>query len=281
MGNATILLLMNKDTPDDTVAELAEASTSSGGHLSCLIVGSGPSLSYSAYGIPPYGALNIPDNWGDEIEIAHQRQNQRVQEVKELLSRGDYSGDVQSAFCVSSEIRYHVARKACVSDVAYVAPNLRDTPEEWHEIAHGVLFQSPVGLMLNGRPEIQPKRVFVAWDGSTAAARAVHLALPYLKASEDVIIGCFDPVTMPGADGANPGSDVAAWLSHHRCRVTVSQFPSGGKEIALCIQDRARETGADLVVMGAYGHSRMLQAIFGGTTRTMTEQTEFPVFMAH
>ena len=109
----------------------------------------------------------------------------------------------------------------------------------------------------------------------------MHVALPYLRAAKQVVVACFDPVSTVESDGADPGTDVAAWLSHHGCKVTVSQFPTGGREVAQCILDRAREQGADLVVMGAYGHSRMIEAILGGTTRTMIEQTDMPVLMAH
>ncbi|MFY0312091.1 universal stress protein, partial [Leisingera sp. D0M16] len=91
----------------------------------------------------------------------------------------------------------------------------------------------------------------------------------------------FDPDLTDERDGEDPGTDAAAWLSHHGCNVTVSQFPSGGRDVGPAIQDRAREAGADLVVMGAYGHSRLREAVFGGTTRTMIEQTELPVLFAH
>jgi len=281
MKNATTLMLIDVDTPDSVIANEAEISAQNQIHLSCLILGSGPELSYSTLGIPPYGMPSIPEDWGDQIEAAHQKQNERVQQVEQILSRSNVSGDVQSAFCVTSEFRLHVARKACISDIACIAPNLRDAQDTWREAAHGVLFLSPIGLMLNGSPGSPAKHVFIAWDSSKAAARAVHAALPYLKTAYDVVIACFDPVATADADGADPGTGLAAWLSHHGCKVTVSQFPSGGKEIAQCIMDRARETGADLAVMGAYGHARMLQAIFGGTTRKMIGQTALPVLLAH
>lgn len=281
MKNTTTLFLMTEETPDATVTEFAEASAATGAHLGCLIIGAGPALPYSSYGVPPYGTLNVPDDWGEQLDIARKRQNARMHEVEQLLARSNVSGDVQSAFCVISEIRHHVGRKACVSDIAHIASNLRDAPEIWRETIHGVLFQSPIGLMLNATPGPHAKRIFIAWDSSKPAARAVHVALPTLKEAEEVVVACFDPVTTPDDAGADPGIGLATWLSHHGCTVTVSQFPTGGKEVARCIQDRARESGADLVVMGAYGHARMLQAVFGGTTRSMTEQTHLPVLLAH
>jgi nucleotide-binding universal stress UspA family protein len=96
-----------------------------------------------------------------------------------------------------------------------------------------------------------------------------------------VTIGVFDPVASKDHDGENPGSDVARWLSHHGCHVNLQQYPSGGQEIGDCIQKRSAETGADLVVMGAYGHSRMRQTVFGGTTRSVIDQTDFAALLAH
>jgi len=82
-------------------------------------------------------------------------------------------------------------------------------------------------------------------------------------------------------DGESPGSDLAEWLSRHGCNVKVAQYPSGGKEIGDCIIGRAKEMGADLVVMGAYGHSRLREDLFGGTTRTLIEPQDLAVLLAH
>jgi nucleotide-binding universal stress UspA family protein len=110
--------------------------------------------------------------------------------------------------------------------------------------------------------------VFLASDSSEGAASAAHAALPYLKAAKEVVVGCIGPVMTNERDGQDPGTDVASWLSHHGCKVTVSQFPSGGRDIGRCVLARAQEIGADLVIMG-------------GTTRSMIEQTNLPVFLAH
>ena len=82
-------------------------------------------------------------------------------------------------------------------------------------------------------------------------------------------------------DGEDPGSDVGTWLSRHGCNVTVQQYPSGGKLISTAIIDNAEEFGADLVVMGAYGRSRLLERVFGGTTQEMLDKKALPVLFAH
>lgn len=281
MDRRTILFVMNTETPEEQISEAANAAAKGQHHLACLVLGAAPALPIYAYGVPPYGGMNIPDNWSELVALARQDQDVRVNEVEALLARSGASGHVQSVMCATVDIKNYVATAARVSDEAFIAANLRETPELLREAAYGVLYNAPIGLRLNGALSQPVTRVFVAWDSSAAASSAVHTALPYLKEAQDVLIGCIDPIMTDENDGQDPGTDVAAWLSHHGCSVTVSQFPSGGLGVDRCIQDRAREFGADLIVMGAYGHARMIQVVFGGTTRSMIEQTEIPVLLAH
>jgi nucleotide-binding universal stress UspA family protein len=281
MNRQTVLFVMNAATPDAQISEVAEATAAADNHLICHILAPAPALPIYAYGVSPYGGMNIPDNWSELVAEAQEKQQDRVQEIEALLARSNASGDVQSGLCVTGDIKHRVAQVARVSDEAFLAASLRDTPEMLREAASGILFYSPIGFRINGSLAQSTKRVFVAWDSSQAASSAVHAALPYLKEAQEVVIGCIDPVMTPERDGQDPGTDLAAWLSHHGCKVTVSQFPGGGLPVGQCIQDRANEVGADLVVMGAYGHARMLQTVLGGTTRSMVKQTQLPVFLAH
>lgn len=281
MHRRTILFIMNNETPDTQIAQAAEAAALDEIHLVCLLLGQAPALPMYAYGVPPYGGMNIPDNWSETVKEAQKKQRARVDAVEAILAKSNASGNVHSALCATLDVKHHVSRHARVSDEAFLADNLRDNPDVMREAIAGVLFHSPISLRLNGSVGQKADRVFVAWTSSEAASAAVHAALPYLKEASEIVIACFDPVMTAAADGQDPGVDVAEWLSHHGCNVTVSQFPSGGLEIGRAIQDRAAETGADLVVMGAYGHARMIQTILGGTTRTMIEQTDLPLLLAH
>ena len=281
MNRRTTLFMMNSETTDAEIMQAAETAASSQNHLNCLLLALAPTLPVSAYGVPPYGGIDIPDNWGDLVSEAKNALKQRVEDVETLLNRASVSGHVGSVLCPSADIKHRVGRWARVSDESVFSDALRTSPTLLREAAYGVLYQSPIGLRLNASTAADTNRVMVAWDSSKAASRAVHVALPYLKSAKEVSIACIDPVMTTEGDGEDPGTDVGAWLSHHGCNVTVSQFPSGGREIARCIQDRATEFGADLVVMGAYGHARMLQAVFGGTTKSMIEQTKLSVLLAH
>lgn len=281
MNRRTILFVMDTDTADDQISDAAQACARDQNHLICLVLAGAPVLPMYSYGVPPYGGMNIPDHWPDSVAEAQAAQAERIDAVEALLAQANAPGDVVSALCVTQDIKHHVARVARVCDEALLAANLRDTPDFMREAASGVLFHAPIGLRVNGSLAAPIERVFVSWDSSQAAAAAAHAALPHLKNAKEVLIGCIDPVMSADRDGQDPGTDIAAWLSHHGCTVTVSQLPSGGREVGQCIKDRALEFGADLVVMGAYGHARMIQTVLGGTTRFMMDQSEVPVLFAH
>lgn len=281
MNNSTTLFILSDDTPDSVIAERAAQAASSNTHLHCLLVGPSPIIPTYIYSVPPYGFPSIPDDWTEQVAKANAAKQKRAAQVSEILAKNGASAEVTHTVCAIHEISHVVATHAVACDIATIADDLRDSADIFREAVNGILLQSPIGLILNTSPENTFKKVFVAWDTGKAAARALHDALPYLKAANEVIIACFDPIMTGGTESIDPGTDIAAWLSHHGCHVTLSQYPSGGVEIGQCIQDRATEVGADLVVTGAYGHSRMRQAVFGGTTRSLLNQTKLPLFLSH
>ncbi|WP_050929759.1 universal stress protein [Aestuariivita boseongensis] len=281
MKRRTILFVMNMKTDDHEITDVAEMAASQDHHLLCLVLDVAPALPAYSYTVPPYGGLNIPDNWQETLTSAQDNLKARGDAVEKLLARSNASGDVQVALTATLDAKHVVARFARVSDEAIFSQNLRETSDLMTEAASGVLFHSPIGFRINANLAKSPQCIFVAWDSSEAASAAVHAALPHLLEAREVIICCIDPVTTLDRDGQDPGTDVAAWLSHHGCTVTVAQFPSGGRSVADCIQDRAEEAGADLIVMGAYGQARMIQTVLGGTTRSMVRQTKYPVFLSH
>lgn len=281
MNHKTLLFVIDKKTDDNVIAEVAESARAHQTHLVCLLLGSPVPLPYYAFGAPPYGEMFVPDKWVELLEEERSIRETRVEAINNTLERAGASGEVQTVISADADIKHDVARRARICDIAHIAQNVRDDKNLFNGAAYGVLFKTPIGLVLNSDPLSEKNNIFVAWNSSQAASSAIHSALPFIKKAESVTIGCFDPEMTSELDGEDPGTDVAAWLSHHGCNVTVLQLPSGGREVAQCIHDRAREAGADLVVMGAYGHSRTREAVFGGTTRTMMEQTDIPVLLAH
>jgi nucleotide-binding universal stress UspA family protein len=124
--------------------------------------------------------------------------------------------------------------------------------------------------------------VVVAWDGSREATRAVHDALPLLQRAEKTTI-----VTLNGLKGEPrgsriPGADIALVLARHGVKADVVELDAAdGVPPGDMLLSYASRLNADLVVMGAYGHSRWQELVMGGATRSMLQSMTVPVLMSH
>jgi nucleotide-binding universal stress UspA family protein len=122
------------------------------------------------------------------------------------------------------------------------------------------------------------KRVLVAWNASAQAARAVTDALPLLAAAQSVEVVAFGE---GGDHGELPGADLALFLARHGVKATAARQSAEGIDVGSQILSRAADSDADLIVMGAYGHSRMRELALGGATRSLLDAMTVPVLMAH
>lgn len=284
MKNSTLLIIMGTGSSLPALGKQLEAVRTLPAHAKILLVGETPAFPYYAMGYPPYGTTVVPEEWQNAIAENKAALQTKSDEIETLLAQHDVSGEVCILARERSQIADAVSRHAMICDMAIVADDLRTPDTLFRQVVYGVLFQSPIGIMLNDQnlaALCAPKKVLVAWNTQLHSARAVHQALPLLRQAEEVVIATVDPVTSEFRDGEDPGVDIAKWLSHHGCNVDVQQYPSGGQPIGDSILKRTKEVGADLIVMGAYGHSRTREALFGGTTRTLIEQTDQAVFLAH
>jgi nucleotide-binding universal stress UspA family protein len=123
--------------------------------------------------------------------------------------------------------------------------------------------------------------VLVAWSATREAARAVTDALPLLRRARRVVVTAVDAQPSPGGHGESPGADIAVYLARHGVSAEVAPAASGGADPGTVILSRAHDQGADLIVMGAYGHSRVRQIMLGGATRTVLQSMTLPVLMSH
>lgn len=282
MKNQTLLFLMTEQTSDAELRQIADYASTESSRLVCLLLSQMPTQPMNAFGAFPYGGFEVSDQWVEELGQTRERLKDHVDRLEALLQSQGVSGEVQVVLSGQADVRAEVARRAMVCDVAIASAALRDAEGGiFNDSAYSVLFESPIPLMLNATPMKTPARIFVCWDTQLPAARAIHASLPLLVRSEEVILASFDPIATEHADGEDPGADLAKWLSHHGCKVTLNQYSSGGDWIGSAIQKRAAEVGADLIVMGAFGKSRLRERVFGGTTRIMIDQKDMAVFLAH
>lgn len=281
MAHETALFCCDIHTSNDVLKAAAEAAREQNTHLAVLMFAKLPLIPLGAYGAVPYGSIAIPDGWPETLKTAQKDLHAHVDATKAIMSNAGTSADIRPLLSEVGSIRHTVALSARTCDVAYLAANLREADGVFNEMLYGVLFQSPIGAMINAAPAAAQNRIMLAWNDSLSSSRAAHLARRRFRDAKEVHVVCFDAPAINGGNKIEPGREVASWLSHHGCNVTLTQRSTGGQDVGTCILEHAGEIGADLLVAGAYGHSRFRQAMFGGTSRILSEQTDIPVFMAH
>jgi len=131
-----------------------------------------------------------------------------------------------------------------------------------------------------GRWETFGRRVLVAWNRTREAVRAVNDALPILRKAESVTVLSINPEPADGR--ANPpGADLALHLARHGVKVESSHTVAKDIAVGSALLSRASDLGADLIVMGCYGHSRLRELVLGGTSRDILGHMTVPVLMSH
>jgi nucleotide-binding universal stress UspA family protein len=125
------------------------------------------------------------------------------------------------------------------------------------------------------------RNVLVAWNASREAARAVADAMPLLAMAETVTVLSVDPQIGPDAQGELPGADIALHLARHGVTAQIERTVSADVPIGEVLLSRIADLGADLLVMGAYGHSRTRELLLGGATRSVLASMTVPVLMSH
>jgi nucleotide-binding universal stress UspA family protein len=122
-------------------------------------------------------------------------------------------------------------------------------------------------------------RVMLCWDGSRPAARAAGDALPILSRAQVIEVLTIESGKLKSDE--IPGADIAEHLAHHGLNVTVTRTASGDVDVANVILSHAADSGADLIVMGGYGHSRLREFVLGGATRGILTSMTVPTLMSH
>lgn len=125
------------------------------------------------------------------------------------------------------------------------------------------------------------ERVLIGWNGSREAARAVSDALPFLKQASEVAVLAVNPQRDDSSHRDDPGANLVKCLARHGVKAEAMQSYSDEVDAGNLLLSRAADLSADLLVMGAYGHSRVREMVLGGVTRTLLRDMTLPVLMSH
>ena len=125
------------------------------------------------------------------------------------------------------------------------------------------------------------RKILVAWDAGREAGRALREALPMLARAEEVTVLTIEAKTGPNGHGEEPGADIAHYLARHGCQVTVEAIRDSSIGVGDTLLSHIGDRDFDLLVMGAYGHSRLRELALGGVTQHLLAHMTIPVLASH
>lgn len=274
-------LLVHLDDTEPCAARVAAAvalADAQDAHLTGLALAAEVSL-------PSYVGGQLPP---EVIEMQRQAALKRAEAAgarfTEAVAKAGRSSDLRLVPALDIDVASVIALHARYADLVILGQ-----PETDHE--------GPVGrhdveevILSCGRPAIvvpyigaktMGRRIMVAWDSGRESTRAVNDALPLLERADEVVVLSINP--RPGIDGhgEQPGADIALHLARHDVKVEVQQTRSDDIGVGETLLSRLADAGSDLLVMGAYGHSRFRELVLGGVTRTLLQEMTIPVLMSH
>jgi nucleotide-binding universal stress UspA family protein len=263
-----VLLLLHDDDGQEGRLQVAlDLTRAVAGHLTCLDVV-----------VPP---LILPDYYAGDGQIvplvaAREQESANVARVRARLEREDVAWDLEE---VTGDPVDRLEEAAELADVIVVSSR-SDRPEISE--AHGIVAELSAKsgrLVLAVPPRCTGLNVagkaLVAWDDSHESNQALRFAVPLLQLASDVILM---EVNKPGDEFA--AEDAATYLARHRIEPIVVQETTTGTVVAALL-DHVEASNASYIVMGAFGHSRAVEAIFGGVTSGVLAKSEVPVFLHH
>ncbi|MBT9386384.1 universal stress protein [Pseudooceanicola sp. CBS1P-1] len=204
--------------------------------------------------------------------------------AKGILANSEIRWSTDTDVAQLGDIGRHLAWRARFADLVLLPrPYGKGKGAELEPITESALFEgrAPVVILPDSDlPMPAGKRVLLCWNDTPEALNAIRRALPVLKQADQVHIVVVDP-PVHGPDRSDPGGMLASWLARHGISAEIEVISKTLPRISEVLVRHARDIDADLIVMGAYGHSRFREAILGGATRHMLEGSELPVFLAH
>lgn len=267
----SILLHIYEDSGlESRLSSALDLARAFGSHITCLHAT--PFEDYLA--VDPFVAAALPEEFSRKMEKLRTELQHRVEE---RLRREAVSWDWihRDELMSDALIRYSILSDVVVVSLASRAIERNDPRPVAATVATGSRAAVLAVPEQFGALDVDGP-VLIAWNGSPEAAAAARASLPLLKrASKVVLLEVEDKLSR------YPRDLVARYLSRHNVHVEIVQRRPIEDRVGLAIVEAASEVGARLIVMGAYGHSRVREFLLGGVTRTLIHNSPLPLLLAH
>lgn len=283
MGFQTVLVVVtNSEQAELAISAGARLAVASDGHLDVLALG----VDQSQFGYSHVGAGVVVS----EFSLARAEEDARKVEAAARWVLGEQDPALRWALdTVVAEIGgvgTLIGDAASFVDlVVQTRPHGPGLGHESEAVVEAALFEghAPVLIVPDGADLVRiasPRRILLAWNQGREALAAAKLALPLLQAADFVEVTVVDPPAR-GPERPDPGGKLCQFLVRHGVKAAVAVLACSRPKVSDVLAQHALDRGADMMVMGAYGHSRLREAVLGGATGAVLEGTRIPVLMAH
>ncbi|WP_233853686.1 universal stress protein [Paraburkholderia sp. HD33-4] len=242
---------------------------------------------FSTY-VPPRQAFFVMAGTA-EYYAEHERQrHERAGELERLfhaeLARSKLDGQWIAANGYANDVVPPYARLA---DLIVLGQSDPADPESFvaeQFVEHIVLSAGRPVLLVPAAGTFAPpgRHVLIAWDGSREATRAINDALPFLAHAAKVTLLTVHSASDQTIVDRIPGADIALTVARHGVKVEVREVTvEDDTPVGDALLSQVSELGCDMIVMGAYAHSRLREVVLGGATRTILQSMTVPVLLSH
>lgn len=276
--NCLFSILTDEALVDDVLSHALATAQVHDAHLDVLCLG--VDRSQSGYYYAGASAIVLQET----ITRAHEESEAIEARVKQILEGSGIRWATERGVAQLSDLGRHVAARARFSDLAILPqPYGEGLGTELEPVTESALFEGHTPALVVPKdvpPNPQPKRIMIGWNESIEALSAVRVAMPLLRDADEVHVVIIDP-PVHAPTRSDPGGLLSQYIARHGVKANIEVLSKTLPRVSDVMIRHATDIKADLIVMGAYGHSRFRESIFGGATRYMLEQARLPVLMAH
>lgn len=228
--------------------------------------------------------MEVPSAF-EAIQKVRQYRQQEAETSRAAFEEATHRAGVSAEWrCAEGELTEKLGESARYSDLVILGQHNPDEHDANQGLADRLVLE--VGrpclvIPYIGARETLGQRVLVAWNARREAVRAVNDALPILQAADRAVVLSVNPAYGEDGEGDIPSADICHHLAHHGVKAKAETTVAKDIDVGSLLLSHAADMGADMIVMGAYGHSRFREMVLGGVSREMFRTMTVPVFMSH
>ncbi len=229
--------------------------------------------------MPVYAEASVPASVLEELQESAQ---ESANEAEALFNKLTHAAGCKSEWhSPKGYVDEQINRLSRYADLVVIGQGgSMDHPNASHAVQNGILLGSSRPVLVV--PYIGMKKnignhIMVAWNDSKEATRAVNDALPILEMAKNVLVLSIVKATSDDV----PAADLCLYLARHGVKAEASKTLKGNLSTANVLLNCAADRDIDLIVMGAYGHSRLREFVLGGASYNILQHMTVPVLMSH